>query len=70
MPGAGPSDIQGMTISDAHPLDASKTAPPPAWLVRLAMVSGGLALLALCVALWAKWGIVLAMSEDFLKACF
>ena len=50
--------------------EAEAAEPAPRWLTRLAATSGGLALLALGVGLWAKWGVVLAMSEDFLKACF
>lgn len=47
-------------------------APPPAppWLVRIALGSVVLALLAGTAMLWARWGVVLAMSQDILKNCF
>ena len=48
----------------------SAAPPPPAWLVRVTTASAILALLALTTLLWAKWGVVLAMSTDFLKNCF
>ena len=44
--------------------------PPPAWLLRLAIGSVILAMMAFGTLLWAKWGIVLAMGQDILKACF
>ena len=48
------------------------TAVPPAprWLVWLAIGSAVSGLAALTVGLWAKWGLVVAMSEDLLKYCF
>lgn len=51
------------THNDASP-------PPPAWLVRLTLGSVVLALLSGTALLWAKWGVVLAMSQDLLKNCF
>lgn len=45
-------------------------SPPPAWLLRLTMGSVILAMMAFGTLLWAKWGIVLAMGQDILKACF
>lgn len=45
-------------------------SPPPAWLVRLALGSIVLAMMACGSLLWAKWGIVLAMGQDILKTCF
>lgn len=47
-----------------------ESPPPPAWLVRLALGSIVLAMMAFGTLLWAKWGIVLAMGQDILKACF
>ena len=46
-------------------------APPaPRWLVWLAIGSTVSGLAALSIGLWAKWGLVIAMSEDLLKYCF
>ena len=42
----------------------------PRWLVWLAIGSTVSGLTALSIGLWAKWGLVLAMSEDLLKYCF
>ena len=47
-----------------------ESPPPPAWLVRLTLGSAILAMMAFGTLLWAKWGIVLAMGQDILKACF
>lgn len=47
-----------------------ETPPAPAWLVRVALGSVVLALLAGTALLWAKWGVVLAMSRDVLRNCF
>ena len=54
-----------MTFPEQH------LPPPPAprWLVWLAIGSSVMGLAALSVGLWAKWGLVLAMSEDLLKYC-
>ena len=54
-------------MSDTH---HEATPPPPVWLVRITLGSVVLALLAGTAMLWAKWGVVLAMSQDFLKNCF
>lgn len=43
---------------------------PPVWLVQLTLGSVILAMMAFGTLLWAKWGIVLAMGQDILKACF
>lgn len=43
--------------------------PAPRWLVWLAIGSSVTGLAALGVGLWAKWGLVVAMSEDLLKYC-
>ena len=42
----------------------------PKWLSRLTLASIGLAMLAFAGLLWAKWGVVLAMSQDVLRFCF
>ena len=58
-----------MKLGDAK--SARRAAPPPPrWLVRLALASGGAAALTLALALWLKWGLVMAMGQDILKACF
>ena len=59
-----------MTENSVPHTEQVASGPPPAWLLRLAFASGGLAVIALCAALWAKWGVVVAMSTDILKACF
>ena len=51
-------------------VEQSAPSPPaPKWLVWLAIGSAVSGLAALSVGLWAKWGLVLAMSEDLLKYC-
>ena len=54
-----------MTSLEQHP----QSPPAPRWLVWLAIGSSVTGLAALSVGLWAKWGLVLAMSEDLLKYC-
>ena len=49
---------------------AEQSAGVPKWLSRLALASVGLAMLAFAGLLWAKWGVVLAMSQDVLRFCF
>lgn len=52
-------------------LSLPNQAPPvPRWLKVLAAGSLGLASMAFAVTLWAKWGVVLAMSQDFINYCF
>ena len=58
------------TGHDAVSHQTIEAPPAPAWLIRLALGSLGLATLSVCVLLWAKWGTVLAMGEDILKLCF
>ena len=50
----------------AHNADAAA----PRWLVRLTLASALIALSALCVMLWAKWAVVVSMTNDVLKWCF
>ena len=49
---------------------SNQTPPVPRWLRFLAIGSIALALLAFSVTLWAKWGVILAMSQDFINYCF
>ena len=51
-------------------LPAVSAKPAPPWLVYLTVGSVGLAMLSFGALLWAKWGIVLTMTEDVLKYCF
>ncbi len=46
------------------------TPPPPRWLVRLSTVSGAMAVLALCVLLWSKWGLAAVIATDLVRYCF
>ena len=47
-----------------------QTGQTPRWLSRLTLASVGVAMLAFAGVLWAKWGVVLAMSQDVLRFCF
>lgn len=49
---------------------SNETPPVPRWLRIMAAGSLALALLAFSVTLWAKWGVILAMSQDFINYCF
>lgn len=60
-------------MSSEHVLKSAAAEQPagaPKWLSRLALASVGLAMLAFAGLLWAKWGVVLAMSQDVLRFCF
>ena len=65
-----------MTTEQILSEDSGATAPrtaaqaTPKWLSRLTLASVGLAMLAFAGLLWAKWGVVLAMSQDVLRFCF
>jgi hypothetical protein len=48
----------------------SETPPPPRWLVRLAVVSAWLAVLALLALIWKRWGLLVVLGSDFVKYCF
>ena len=54
-------------MTEPHP---NKTPPVPRWLRFLTIGSVALASLAFSVTLWAKWGVILAMSQDFINYCF
>jgi hypothetical protein len=44
--------------------------PPPRWLLWLTAVSVSLAVLSLLALIWGRWGMVVAMTSDFIKYCF
>lgn len=48
----------------------TETPPPPRWLVRLAVVSVWLAVLALLALIWKRWGLLVVLGSDFVKYCF
>ena len=63
----------GVRSLEPRMISVEDHAPPPAaprWLVWLAIGSAVSGLAALSIGLWAKWGLVIAMSQDLLKYCF
>lgn len=47
-----------------------KDHPPPRWLLRLTAVSVSLAVLSLLALIWARWGLVVVLTSEFIKYCF
>jgi len=36
----------------------------------MSVVSGAMAVLALCALLWSKWGLAVVIANDVLRYCF